>query len=125
MTGTEFSNSAKKIILGLDDMLKLQDDWDSCGSKAPTTRTIEIVRSIILKNKSELLPEIYPEQDGSIGLYWETFGGDTYIVYISDKAFPLGTAIKENEHGSNKLGSILIENVKEPYWWSANFDKDS
>lgn len=59
-----------RLELGLRDISKLSDDWDTYGAKAPTKETIELAKQVCLNFPEETQPEIEPCVDGSIALHW-------------------------------------------------------
>lgn len=49
----------------------LTDNWDSYGAKVINKEAIKLVKTILNHLPENLIPEIGPNQDGSISLYWD------------------------------------------------------
>lgn len=60
-----------RLVQAFSDMEKLEDDWNTYGAPAPSSENIELARRICSLFPRKLQPEISPEVDGSIGLYWD------------------------------------------------------
>lgn len=72
-TGQDASNYelGARLVQAFSDMEKLEDDWNTYGAPAPSNENIELARRICSLFPRKLQPEISPEVDGSIGLYWD------------------------------------------------------
>lgn len=60
-----------RLVQALSELERLQDDWDTYNAVAPTSKNIELAERICSLFPRKLQPEISPEVDGSIGLYWD------------------------------------------------------
>ena len=64
-----------RFIKAIDDLFKLEDDWDTYGAPAPTRKIILTTIGIgQLLSSSIEYPEIQPEVDGTVSLYFENKG---------------------------------------------------
>lgn len=79
---------SQKLRLGLADMKKLKNDWDTYGAKAPSEETINKAYAVLDVIPFLKAPEIFPEKDGSIGLYWDE-PTITRIITINSSTYPL------------------------------------
>ena len=72
-TGQDTSNYelGARLVQAFSDLEKLEDDWNTYGAPAPTGENIKLARRICSIFPRKLQPEISPEVDGSIGLYWD------------------------------------------------------
>lgn len=60
----------ERLELGFRDIEILPDDWDTYGSPAPTKATVDLAKRVCSLFPSQFQPEILPERDGSVGLYF-------------------------------------------------------
>lgn len=86
----------EKLKLGLVDMGKLKNDWDTYGAKAPSLETINKAYEILNSIPFLISPEIFPERDGSIGLYWDE-PSITRVVKIHSATFPMVQYLEEDD----------------------------
>ncbi|KHD87188.1 MAG: hypothetical protein OM95_15960 [Bdellovibrio sp. ArHS] len=61
----------QRLEFGFRDIEILPDDWDTYGSPAPTSATIQLAKQVCATFSPQVQPEIMPERDGSISLHWE------------------------------------------------------
>lgn len=70
----------ERLALAYSAMEGLLDNWDSYEAKAPSEETLTLAKKISSLFNRKIQPEVRPETDGSIGLYWEF--GDTFCLYV-------------------------------------------
>lgn len=101
---------SQRLRLGLADMRKLKNDWDTYGAKAPSAETINKAHEVLDIIPFLKAPEILPEKDGSIGLYWDE-ATVTRVIKINSATFPIVQYIEEKEeeesHFTYELNQIL------------------
>ena len=60
-----------RLVQALRDLENLEADWDTYGADAPKFENIQIAERVCQYFPRKLQPEIAPEPDGTIGLYWD------------------------------------------------------
>ena len=100
-TGNEYSSYflKEKLELGFEDIELLNDDWDSYGALAPKEETVQIAKEVCSKFPIYAQPDIFPENDGSIGLYWDLQDENCLKIYSEDNF---------EFHIANSDGELLI-----------------
>ncbi len=88
---------SQRLRLGLADIRKLKNDWDTYGAKAPTEDTINKAYEVLDVIPFLKAPEILPEKDGSIGLYWDE-PSITRVIKINSSTFPIVQYKEESEY---------------------------
>jgi hypothetical protein len=74
-----------RLELGFRDIEILPNDWDSYGSPAPTRETVALAKSICREFPTDMQPDINPEKDGSVGLYWDLEDESLWVKIRSDR----------------------------------------
>ena len=69
---------------GFEDMTYLEKGWNGYSAPAPSEITLSRSKELASFFPSELQPEIQPETDGTVGMYWETTVG-VFCVKVSEK----------------------------------------
>lgn len=95
----------QRLELGFRDIQILPNDWDTYGSPAPTQETIDLAKQICSLFPSQFQPEIMPEKDGSIGLYWEK-ENKTIVVFVEHRTQDAPKYLIETAEHSNEYTSV-------------------
>lgn len=98
----------QRLELGFLDIEKLEDDWDTYGGKAPSSETIKLAKSICEFFPSRFQPEIIPESDGSVSLYWDF---DVTFCIRVNSSNSANTAL----HLEFPNGQIIEDSVSDPF----------
>ncbi|MBP9837397.1 MAG: hypothetical protein KBC84_01655 [Proteobacteria bacterium] len=101
---TEFPLN-ERLKLAFSDVRKLKDDWDSYGAIAPESKTILLAEQVCEKFEPNIQPEISPEHDGSIGLYWDF--DSIYCIKVKDQKEVLFNWFVESSDGNICEGEPL------------------
>lgn len=86
----------------------LKDNWDSYGAAAPTSDVIESAKRASSFFPSHLQPEIQPEADGSIGLYWDQDMFSYAIQILSNNSFEWFIEPKDGEKMVGKKAPLDV-----------------
>jgi hypothetical protein len=92
-TPTNEAASSVQILLGkLEDLSKLEKDWDSYGATAISRPAIEEAKRLLILASAEskarrlalTAPFVAPVASGSVHLEWESSKGDLYLALEFD-----------------------------------------
>ncbi len=111
-----------EILTQLEDISQLQDDWDSFGANSISANCIANTKKIIRALPSTvILPEIYPNPNGTITLDWEA-NEQTLSIEIGDTHFSSywvkssdAEPVYESEELAKKMPRLLYTTLNSMY----------
>jgi len=118
-TGEELSTFPlnKRIELGFSEMSLLKNDWDTYSAIAPSKSAIDVAKELCSLFPPRIQPEIYPENDGSVGLYWDfesilcmkLKSNDDFVWFIEDAN---GNQTSSQGHTVEQIASAIRAHIE-------------
>ncbi|MCM2353978.1 MAG: hypothetical protein NDI63_10225 [Pseudobdellovibrio sp.] len=101
----------QRITLGLKEMEKLDNGWDTYQALKINPSSIDLSREFIQRFEERKQPEIAPNADGSVILLWKTLTKKITLYMVSGNEEALEWSIKDLKTNRSSRGTAAIENL--------------